>query len=73
LFDWSCCRCAAIGVSLDVDVEVVERDIVMVNIFMDEDVFAVVDVATIIGDAKNVQSFLDRAAVMVPRVDVFSP
>jgi hypothetical protein len=52
MFDKSCCRSAAIGVALDVDVEVAERDVAVVNIFMDEDVFGVVDVAAVAGDAK---------------------
>ena len=30
--DWSCCRCVAVDVALDVDVEVADRDIAVVEV-----------------------------------------
>ena len=46
--DWSCCRCVAVDVALDVDVEIAGRDVAVVDV-----VVVVVVVAYSAGGAKN--------------------
>ena len=48
--DWSYCRCVAVDVALDVDIEVANRDVAVVDA-----VVVVVVVAYSVGGAKNLR------------------